>query len=106
MLDPPNVTTRQLQEQLTALQTELNLAKQTRDELAEELLKVAAESSNTEKHEEKINALKEEYGNLHSRHLTCLELLGEKTEQVEDLKQTINEMRALFHNDLLLKLST
>jgi hypothetical protein len=34
------------------------------------------------------------------RYLACLDLLGEKTEEVEELKSDIDEMKRAFHQQI------
>ncbi|KAJ3036630.1 hypothetical protein HDV00_002526 [Rhizophlyctis rosea] len=87
---------KQLEGQVSSLQTQLQMASQTRDELAEELVRVTNENENMKS--EIMKSREEEAGraDLERRYNAALELLGEKTEQVEELQADINDMKQAF----------
>ncbi|RKO85057.1 hypothetical protein BDK51DRAFT_46853 [Blyttiomyces helicus] len=76
MIDRLHTNVKQLEGQLSSLQTQLQMATQTRDELAEELVKVTNENEEL--------------------YLAALELLGERTEEVEELRQDIKDVKDLY----------
>ncbi|KAF2857996.1 hypothetical protein K470DRAFT_272840 [Piedraia hortae CBS 480.64] len=69
------------------------LARQ-RDEAREEVVRLLREAQ-TEK-DESATKLKAELGQLRKRYDASLEMLGEKEEEVEDLKQDVKEMKRLY----------
>ncbi|KAJ3379141.1 hypothetical protein HDU84_006993 [Entophlyctis sp. JEL0112] len=99
---------KQLQGQVTSLQTQLQMVTKTRDELAEELVKVSEETSSTQTMVTQIESLEAQLRELNARYMAALELLGEKTELVEDLQQNIAELRKIQRGELeqLLNLTT
>ncbi|KAI9330789.1 hypothetical protein DFJ73DRAFT_765245 [Zopfochytrium polystomum] len=94
VIDRLHMTVKQLQGQIGTLQTQLGLVTQTRDELADELLKSTTENTNLKAQAERAAATEKKLAELNTRYLTCLELLGEKTEQLDDMKHTLDGLRA------------
>ncbi|KAJ3070490.1 TATA element modulatory factor 1 [Podochytrium sp. JEL0797] len=86
---------KQLQGQVASLHAQLNMVTKTRDELAEELVKATSESSDAKSNAATIRALETELAELNRRYLAALEMLGEKTEEVDDLQQNIAELRKI-----------
>ncbi|KAJ2382865.1 hypothetical protein GGI23_007275, partial [Coemansia sp. RSA 2559] len=62
-------------------------------ELSRELDKVRTENS-------ELKGMAEELDGLKHRHQTALEMLGEKTEQVAELQQDIDEIKAAYKQQL------
>ncbi|KAJ3131571.1 TATA element modulatory factor 1 [Physocladia obscura] len=91
---------KQLQGQVSSLQTQLQMVTCTRDELAEELLKATLEVTEAKTSASKINSLSLQLGDLNQRYMAALELLGEKTEQVEDLQINISELKKIQKEEI------
>ncbi|KAI9204244.1 TATA element modulatory factor 1 TATA binding-domain-containing protein [Polychytrium aggregatum] len=98
---------RQSQSQVSALQAQLKITTQTRDELAEELVKVTHDLDIMKRDVQKLARLETEYRSLTERYDSALEMLGEKTEKVEELEADIEDMKAAYReqlHDLLIQL--
>ncbi|KAJ3191188.1 TATA element modulatory factor 1 [Irineochytrium annulatum] len=72
------------------------MATKTRDELAEELLKATSNSQGAKDLEVKLAEAEKEKAQLNNRFMAALELLGEKTEQVEELKADMEDVRNVY----------
>ncbi|KAJ3248287.1 hypothetical protein HDU78_001293 [Chytriomyces hyalinus] len=86
---------KQLQGQVSSLQMQMQLVTKTRDELAEELVKATAENSELKNAGSKIESLETQLTELTRRYNAALEMLGEKTEQVDELQERILEMKRI-----------
>ncbi|KAJ3262897.1 TATA element modulatory factor 1 [Chytriomyces hyalinus] len=86
---------KQLQGQVSSLQMQMQLVTKTRDELAEELVKATAENSDLKNAGSKIESLETQLTELTRRYNAALEMLGEKTEQVDELQERILEMKRI-----------
>ncbi|KAJ1546245.1 hypothetical protein HK405_007272, partial [Cladochytrium tenue] len=107
VIDRLHTAVKQLQGQVGALQAQLSLVTQTRDELADELLKSTTETSNMRNLAARAEASERQLAELNTRYLACLELLGERTEQLQDLRSNAAEARAAYQrqvDDLLARL--
>ncbi|KAJ3121534.1 TATA element modulatory factor 1 [Physocladia obscura] len=91
---------KQLQGQVSSLQTQLQMVTRTRDELAEELVKVTSEVMEAKASASTIDSLNNQLNELNQRYMAALELLGEKTEQVEDLQMNISELRRIQKEEI------
>ncbi|KAJ3327164.1 TATA element modulatory factor 1 [Blyttiomyces sp. JEL0837] len=107
VIDRLHTNVKQLQGQISTLQTRIQLITQTRDELAEELMKVMTENTEIKSTSSRLDALEKDYAELNRRYMACLELLGEKTEQVEEMQTDVEEMKRAYRTqvqDLLTEL--
>ncbi|KAJ3291881.1 TATA element modulatory factor 1 [Borealophlyctis nickersoniae] len=108
---------KQLEGQISSLQTQLQMATQTRDGLADELVKLTNENetmwvlcvysgsikqlcdsylSTRKATMSKLQSAEKEKEDLNIRYLAALELLGEKTEQADELRADIQDMKDAF----------
>ncbi|KAJ3046395.1 TATA element modulatory factor 1 [Rhizophlyctis rosea] len=87
---------KQYEGQVSSLQTQLQMASQTRDELAEELVRVTNENETMKSVINKLQESEQGKADLERRYNGALELLGEKTEQVEEMQADINDMKQAF----------
>ncbi|KAI8850558.1 hypothetical protein BC829DRAFT_431861 [Chytridium lagenaria] len=103
------LTLRHLQKsffrQATTLQQQLQMISKTRDELAEELLKSTTEAQEGAAVKKKLEEVEKEKGDINKRFMTALELLGEKTEQCEEMKTDMEDLKSSYRTqiDALLK---
>ncbi|KAI8884480.1 hypothetical protein K501DRAFT_332661 [Backusella circina FSU 941] len=89
---------RQLENQLSFYQTQLQSSSQSRDELSEEVLSMSIEIDHLRKQTKKESEMEKQHKELHGRYQTLLELLGERTEQVEELKADLNDVKEMYRN--------
>lgn len=92
---------RQLENQLSFYQTQLQSSSQSRDELSEEVLNMTQEIEQLRKEVKKTNQLEEQYQQLNDRYQTLLELLGEKAEQVEELKADLQDVKEMYKSQII-----
>ncbi|KND02786.1 uncharacterized protein SPPG_01868 [Spizellomyces punctatus DAOM BR117] len=96
VIDRLHASVKHYEGQLGSLQLQLHLAEEGRNELAEELVRLTAEHEEMTKLCAELRALAKEKEDLNTRYLAALELLGEKTERVEELQADILDMKELF----------
>jgi predicted RNase H-like nuclease (RuvC/YqgF family) len=89
---------RQLENQLSFYQTQLQSSSQSRDELSEEVLSMSIEIEDLRKQTKKAADKDKQLKELNDRYQTLLELLGERTEQVEELKADLNDVKEMYRN--------
>ncbi|KAI0235207.1 hypothetical protein L0F63_006732, partial [Massospora cicadina] len=92
---------------LRSLQAQLRSSIEARDHLASDLVRVTARLKLLEKDSARLAALELEHKALLVKHETALILLGEREEQVAELKADVQEMKAEYRSqisDLVAKL--
>ncbi|CEP10562.1 hypothetical protein [Parasitella parasitica] len=92
---------RQLENQLNFYQTQLLSSSQSRDELSEEVLSMTQEMDQLRKQAKKTTQLEEQLQQLDDRYQTLLELLGEKTEEVEELKADLQDVKEMYKSQII-----
>lgn len=92
---------RQLENQLSFYQTQLHSSSQSRDELSEEVLSMTQEMEQLRKDVKKTRQLEEQHQQLNDRYQTLLELLGEKAEQVEELKADLQDVKEMYKSQII-----
>ncbi|KAI8918412.1 TATA element modulatory factor 1 TATA binding-domain-containing protein [Powellomyces hirtus] len=88
-----HATVRHYEGQLNSMRVQLQMAEQGR---TEELVLLHDEQEKTTKILEELQGLRSERDDLNTRYIAALELLGEKTERVEELQADINDMKGIF----------
>ena len=91
---------KQLEAQVSSITVQLQLTTKTRDDLAQELLKLSAENEDLKTQSNQMQELQDKYKDLESRYQSALELVGEKTERIQDLTADIQEMRQVYQTQL------
>lgn len=92
---------RQLENQLGFYQTQLASSSQSRDELSEEVLNMSQEMERLRKELKKTQAIEKEHQQLNGRYQTLLELLGERTEEVDELKADLVDVKEMYKTQIL-----
>jgi predicted RNase H-like nuclease (RuvC/YqgF family) len=92
---------RQLENQISFYQTQLSSSTQSRDELSEEVVAMTQEIEQLRKESKKRLDLDKEYKDLDGRYQTLLELLGERTEQVEELKADLQDVKEMYKSQII-----
>jgi len=111
VVDRLQTVVKQLEGQVSSLQQQLISTSKARDELAEELIKLNAKSDGLTKQVSRISELETELVNLNQRYVLAfcansvryaasLEMLGEKTELVEELRNDILDSKAAYKDQL------
>ncbi|KAI8976998.1 TATA element modulatory factor 1 TATA binding-domain-containing protein, partial [Mycotypha africana] len=92
---------RRLENQVNFYQTQLQNASQSRGELSEEVLHLTQEIDQLRKDAKKSEDLEHEYKDLHARYQTSLELLGERTEEVQELKADLQDVKEMYKSQIV-----
>ncbi|CAO3573416.1 unnamed protein product [Mortierella alpina] len=102
-----NAMVRQLDGQVTFLTEQVRSANRNKDELSDELVRVTVELEDLQKAASRVPGLEQELGLLRERHRAALEMLGERTEEVQELKADLSDVKEAYRdqiNDLLAQL--
>ncbi|KAK3838569.1 MAG: hypothetical protein JOS17DRAFT_296986 [Linnemannia elongata] len=102
-----NTMVRQLEGQVTFLSEQVRSANRNKDELSDELVKVTMELEELQDAAAKVPNLEQELTLLKDRHRAALEMLGEKTEEVQELRADILDVKEAYRdqiNELLAQL--
>ncbi|KAJ1646497.1 hypothetical protein IWQ61_010193 [Dispira simplex] len=86
----------QLMSQIASLQTQLRLLTTHQSQLEEELVHTKAENSQLQQSLDKLQAMDLDHQELRRHHTAVLELLGEKTELVDELKADITDIKDMY----------
>ncbi|SAL97263.1 hypothetical protein [Absidia glauca] len=100
-IDRLQTTIRQMENQLDFYQTQLQSATQSRDEISEELMAMALEMDKLRDDCKKMQALESENADINRRYQASLELLGERTEQVEELRADIADVKDMYRTQIV-----
>ncbi|KAJ3171599.1 hypothetical protein HDU88_007679 [Geranomyces variabilis] len=93
-------TVRHYEGQLSSMRVQLEMAEQGRNDLAEELVVLHEKQEEAEKLAEQVQGFRAERDDLNTRYVAALELLGEKTERVQELQADIADMKGIFKQQL------
>ncbi|KAF9951586.1 TATA element modulatory factor 1, partial [Mortierella alpina] len=102
-----NAMVRQLDGQVTFLSEQVRSANRNKDELSDELVRVTVELEDLQKAASRVPGLEQELVLLRERHRAALEMLGERTEEVQELKADLSDVKEAYRdqiNDLLAQL--
>lgn len=87
---------RRLESEKASLKEELIRLAAQRDEAREQVISLMQEVDEKRKAEERVAVLEKEVKGLEERYLTTLEMLGEKSETVEELKADVVDLKELY----------
>jgi len=96
LVERMSANVRRLESEKAAAKDELARLTTQRDESRQEVVSLMREVDEKRKIEERLTALEKEHQSLNERHQTSLELLGEKSEQVEELKADIADVKQMY----------
>eukprot|EP00160_Parvularia_atlantis_P007004 Unigene16170_Nuclearia_a/m.48017 Unigene16170_Nuclearia_a/g.48017 ORF Unigene16170_Nuclearia_a/g.48017 Unigene16170_Nuclearia_a/m.48017 type:complete len:128 (-) Unigene16170_Nuclearia_a:60-443(-) len=86
--------------EVDTLTEQLNALRTARDELAEELLRMTHTLQQKEQQASRVPALEAAVDELNKRYMATLELLGAKTEEVEELRDDLTDVKAIFREQV------
>ncbi|KAK3825859.1 MAG: hypothetical protein J3Q66DRAFT_110573 [Benniella sp.] len=104
-----NSVVRQLEGQVTFLTEQVRSANKNKDELSDELVRVTMELEDMQKQTSRVSGMEQELTLLQQRHRAALEMLGEKTEEVQELRADLHDVKQAYRdqiNDLLARLES
>ncbi|EXJ84317.1 hypothetical protein A1O3_04984 [Capronia epimyces CBS 606.96] len=96
LVERMSANVRRLESEKAASKDELLRIATQRDEARQEVVSLMREVEEKRKVEARLNALEKEHQSLNERHQTTLEMLGEKSEQVEELKADILDVKQMY----------
>ncbi|OAL33266.1 hypothetical protein AYO20_07428 [Fonsecaea nubica] len=96
LVERMSANVRRLESEKAASKDELARLTTQRDEARQEVVSLMREVEAKRKIEERLEALEKEHASLSARHQTTLELLGEKSEEVEELKADIVDVKQMY----------
>ncbi|KAI9098260.1 TATA element modulatory factor 1 TATA binding-domain-containing protein [Phlyctochytrium arcticum] len=100
MLERLRTAVKQYEGQMGSLQVQLQYAEQARQELENEVVRLTRENEDITVKLAQLEATDRSNKDLNARYDTLLELLGEKTERVEELQADIADMKAAFREQV------
>ncbi|KAL2419479.1 hypothetical protein ABEF95_009808 [Exophiala dermatitidis] len=96
LVERMSANVRRLETEKAASKDELLRLTTQRDEARKEVVNLMREVEEKRRIEARLKTLETEYQSLNERHQTTLELLGEKSEQVEELKADILDVKQMY----------
>lgn len=96
LVERMSANVRRLESEKAASKDELSRITGQRDEARQEVVNLMREVEEKRSTEERLKALEIEHAQVAQRHRTTLELLGEKSEQVEELKADIVDVKQMY----------
>lgn len=100
LVERMSAAVRRLESEKATLKDELARLTAQRDEAREEVLSLMREIEQKREVDEKVKRLQAEVSEINERYQTTLEMLGEKSEQVEELRADVADMKTIYR-DLL-----
>jgi chromosome segregation ATPase len=89
---------RRLESEKVAAREELARISNQRDEARAEIVALMREAESGRTATQRVAALETEVAEVKARYDTTLELLGEKSEQVEELRADVEDMKAMYRD--------
>jgi TATA element modulatory factor len=93
-------TVRRLESERAASKDELSRLTAQRDEARQEVVELMREVETKRKGDERITSLENEVRELDSRYQASLEMLGEKSEMVEELKADVSDLKRILRETM------
>jgi TATA element modulatory factor len=98
LVERMSASVRRLESEKAASKDELARLTAQRDESRKEVVALMREVEQKRASDEKIKALEEELKQVNERHQTTLEMLGEKSELVEELKADVADVKQMYRD--------
>ncbi|GAM16985.1 hypothetical protein SAMD00019534_001600 [Acytostelium subglobosum LB1] len=86
--------------EIAILQSKLNTAESSRKKLEDQLIKLTSSNEQLLLDSKELKGLKTQVSEIQQRYSTALEMLGEKEEQVNELRMDIVDMKELYRNQV------
>jgi predicted RNase H-like nuclease (RuvC/YqgF family) len=96
LVERMSAAVRRLESEKAMHKEELARLTAQRDEAREEVVKLMREVDESKGTEEKVRDLERRLGEMESREETALEMLGEKTERVEELEGDVRDLKKIY----------
>jgi chromosome segregation ATPase len=96
LVERMSAAVRRLESEKVAMKEDLARLSAQRDEARAEIVALMKEVGSKRSADSKIVDLEAEVADIKARYETTLEMLGEKTEQVEELRSDIDDIKAMY----------
>lgn len=96
LVERMSAAVRRLESEKAASKDELIRLSQQRDEAREQVVKLMQEAEGRREVDERLRALETENQQFQERYLTTLEVLGEKSERVEELTADVADLKQMY----------
>lgn len=96
LVERMSAAVRRLESEKATSREELARLCAQRDEARDQVVDLMHEAEGKRAADERANALEKEVGAIRERYLTTLEMLGEKSEVVEELKADVVDLKGLY----------
>lgn len=96
LVERMSAAVRRLESEKAASKDEFARISQQRDEAREQVVSFMREAEEKRKLDERIIALEKDNQGIQERYLTTLEMLGEKSEKVEELKADVTDLKQMY----------
>ena len=87
---------RRLEAEKVAAREEMTRVCSQRDEARSDIVGLMKEVESAKSAMERVTKLEEELADIHARYQTTLEMLGEKSELVEELRADVQDVKAMY----------
>lgn len=98
LVERMSAAVRRLENEKVAMREELNRLAKQRDEARSEITNLMREIEEKRQDHEKVEGLRKEIEGINARYQTTLEMLGEKSEMVEELKADVGDLKGMYRN--------
>jgi len=98
LVERMSATVRRLETEKAASKDELSRLTAQRDDARREVVRLMREVEEKRATEDRVKALEEEQHAINERYQTTLELLGEKSELVEELKADVADVKQMYRD--------
>ncbi|KAF9102113.1 hypothetical protein BGX27_011177 [Mortierella sp. AM989] len=95
-----NAMVRQLEGQVTFLGEQVRTANRNKDDLSDELVRVTMELEELQRQASRVPGMEQELSLLQERHKAALEMLGERTEEVQELKADLVDVKEALRDQI------
>ncbi len=96
LVERMSAAVRRLESEKAAHRDELSRLATQRDEARDQVVNLMKEVEGKRGWESRVGALEKELKQVQERYLTTLEMLGEKSERVEELKADVQDVKAMY----------
>lgn len=96
LVERMSAAVRRLESEKAAHRDELSRLATQRDEARDQVVNLMKEIEEKRGWESRVGALEKELKGVQERYLTTLEMLGEKSEKVEELKADVQDVKAMY----------
>lgn len=98
LVERMSATVRRLESELAAIREEITSVQSQRDDARKEVVEMVREVEEARERGQRIAALEKEVEELKRREECTLEMLGEKSERVEELKQDVQDLKSMYRD--------